>query len=78
MLDSDLDLDSGRETKLEKTRIRAWILHVRHAHAYTQERLAVVPEYGQFQREFRGKPVPIEYADYSVASDRAAAAGAPP
>ncbi len=49
VLDLDLDLDSGWETELEKIRIRVWTLHralhVRHwhAHAYTEELLAVVP-----------------------------------
>ena len=46
-LDLDLDSDSEWETELERIRIRAWTRHhalpVRHAPAYTQERLAVVP-----------------------------------
>jgi hypothetical protein len=47
VLGLDSDSDSAWVTELEKIRIRAWTqhraLHVRHAHAYTQERLVVVP-----------------------------------
>jgi hypothetical protein len=47
VLDLDLDSDLVWETELERIRIQALTqhrtLHVRHAPAYTQERLAVVP-----------------------------------
>lgn len=46
MFDLDSDSDSAWETDLEGIQIRAWTqhraLHVYHAPAYTQERLAVV------------------------------------